>query len=185
MSRVPASCFYICFISCPCLVWLCVHSCPAVFVSLSMIVLCIYSPVWSVWFGLVYSSLPGVPVCVCLAWPCLAWHIKDSLFELHPRLCVPWSSCVHRDSSIIFDLSLYYHLFIINFKVLISFQNKLQMNENCIIFFYNVFLFRSNCLMNFIKVMTSLLSFWSIHAFLCWIKVLFIFTIKNNRNNLI
>ncbi len=50
--------------------WLLVHSCPAVFVSLSMIILCIYSPVCSDRFRLVYSLLPGVPVCVSLALSC-------------------------------------------------------------------------------------------------------------------
>ncbi len=82
------------------------------FVSLSMIILCIYSPVCSIWFGPVYSLLPGVTVCVylalpclalpclalpclalpclalpCLALPCLVW--SHGLFELHPRLRAP------------------------------------------------------------------------------------------------
>ncbi len=53
--------------------------------QLSMIILCSYSPVCSVWFCPVYSSLlPSVPALPCLALPCL---IKDCLFELHPRLC--------------------------------------------------------------------------------------------------
>ncbi len=56
-----------------------VNSCPAVFVSLSMIILCIYSPVYSVWFVLVYSLVPSVPVCVSLALSCPALFgvIKD------------------------------------------------------------------------------------------------------------
>ncbi len=79
--------------------WLLVHSCPSVFVSLSMIILCIYSHVCSVRFRLVYSLLPGVPVCVSLALSCpaLVGYIKDCYFELHPRLRVPRSSlvCAH------------------------------------------------------------------------------------------
>ncbi len=38
VSCVPASCFLIWFASCPCFMWLLVNSCPAVFVSLSMII---------------------------------------------------------------------------------------------------------------------------------------------------
>ncbi len=41
VSCVPASCFLIWFVSCPRLMWLLVNSCPAVFVSLSMIIPCI------------------------------------------------------------------------------------------------------------------------------------------------
>ncbi len=98
----PASCFHIWFVSCPRLMWLLVNSCPAVFVTLSMIYLCIYSPVCSVWFRLVYSLLPGVPVCQpCLVLPCLDVFIKDYYLSLRPRLrvLVP-PCCVHRDSVI-------------------------------------------------------------------------------------
>ncbi len=66
VSCVPASCVLIWFVSCPRFLWWLVHSCPAVFVSLSMIILCIYSPVCSVWFGLFNSLHHGVPVCVSL-----------------------------------------------------------------------------------------------------------------------
>ncbi len=51
-----------------------------------MIYLCIYSPVFWVRFGLVYSLLPVFP-----ALPCLAF-IKDYYLSLHPRLLVPVSS---------------------------------------------------------------------------------------------
>ncbi len=68
VSCVPASCVLIWFVSCPRFLWLWVYSCPAVFVSLSIIILCIYNPDCSVWFRLVYSLLPGVPVCVCPVW---------------------------------------------------------------------------------------------------------------------
>ncbi len=72
VSCVPASCFHIWFVSCPRLMWSLVNSCPAVFVSLSMIYLCIYSPVCSVRCCLVYSLLPVFPVYVSLALSCLA-----------------------------------------------------------------------------------------------------------------
>ncbi len=61
-----------------------------------MTILCIYSPVCSAWFGLVYLLLPGVPVCVSLALSCpaLIGFIKDWYFDLHPHLRVPRSSLV-------------------------------------------------------------------------------------------
>ncbi len=94
VSCVPASCVHIWFVSCPCQMWLLVNLCPAVFVSLSMIYLCIYSPVCSVRFRLVYSLLPVFPVCQ----PCLVL-IKDYYLSLRPRLrvLVP-PCCVHRDT---------------------------------------------------------------------------------------
>ncbi len=69
VSCVPASCVLIWFVSCPRLMWLLVNSCPAVFVSLSMIYLCIYSPVCSVWVRLVYSLLPVFPVSLAMSSP--------------------------------------------------------------------------------------------------------------------
>ncbi len=101
VSCVPASCVLIWFVSCPCFLWLSVNSCPAVFVSLSMIILCIYSPVYSVWFGLVYSLLPGVPVCVSLALSCpaLFGDIKDChLSYILVSVFLDPPSCVHRDT---------------------------------------------------------------------------------------
>ncbi len=68
-----------------------------------MIYLCIYSPVCSVWNGLVFSLFPGVPVCVYLALSCPALFglIKDYYFQFTPRLRVPVSSsCVHRDNNL-------------------------------------------------------------------------------------
>ncbi len=71
VSCVPASCVHIWFVSCPRQMWLLVNSCPGVFMSLSMIYLCIYSPVCSDRFCLVYSLLPVFPVCQpCLVLPC-------------------------------------------------------------------------------------------------------------------
>ncbi len=66
-----------------------------------MIYLCIYSPVCSVWFRLVYSLLPGVS-CLsdlpCPALSCLDVLIKYYYLSLYPRLRVPVPpSCVHRD----------------------------------------------------------------------------------------
>ncbi len=60
-----------------------------------LINLCIEVPVCSVSCGLVYSLLPGVPVCVSLA---LFVYIKDyylslllvSVFLYPPRVCAPW-----------------------------------------------------------------------------------------------
>ncbi len=57
VSCVPASCVHIWFVSCPRLMSLWVNSCPAVFVSLSVINLCILVHACSVWFRLVYSLL--------------------------------------------------------------------------------------------------------------------------------
>ncbi len=68
VSCVPASCVLIWFVSCPRFLWLLVNSCPAVFVSLSMIILCIYSPVCSVWFGQLIT-----PRCSCLCQPWTVW----------------------------------------------------------------------------------------------------------------
>ncbi len=78
--------------------WSLVNSCPAVFVSLSMIYLCIYSPVCSVWFRLVNSLLPVFPVCKpCLVLPCLAlmsslktitWVYVLVCVFLYPPCCV-------------------------------------------------------------------------------------------------
>ncbi len=71
VSCVPASCVHIWFVSCPRQMWLLVNSCPGVFMWLSMIYLCIYSPVCSLWFRLVYSLLLVFLVCQpCLVLPC-------------------------------------------------------------------------------------------------------------------
>ncbi len=54
------------------------------------------SPVFGVWFRLVYSLLPGVS-CLCQP-PCPALPFKDYYLSLRPRLLVPVPpSCVHRD----------------------------------------------------------------------------------------
>ncbi len=87
--------------------WSWVNPCPAVFVSLSMIYLCIYSPVFWVRFGLVYSLLPVFPVCQ----PCLVL-IKDYYLSLRPRLrvpvssllCAPWHLAVRNSFGFIFNL---------------------------------------------------------------------------------
>ncbi len=95
VSCVPASCVHIWFVSCPRLMWLLVNSCPAVFVSLSMIYLCIYSPVCSVWFGLFYSLLPGVSVHVSLALMSTLKTVYLSLILVCVFLVSP--CCVHCD----------------------------------------------------------------------------------------
>ncbi len=66
--------------------WLLVNSCPAVFVSLSMIYLCIYS--LSVQFDFVWSTCYSPCFCES-ALPCLDVSIKDYYFEFNPRLRVP------------------------------------------------------------------------------------------------
>ncbi len=61
--------------------------------------LCIYSPVCSVWFRLVYSLLPGVPVCQpCLVLSCPAvsslktiiWVYSSSACSCILLVCAPW-----------------------------------------------------------------------------------------------
>ncbi len=97
VSCVPASCVHIWFVSCPCLISLWVNSCPAVFVSLSVINLCILVHACSVWFRLVYLWLPGVSCLSALSCPALMF-IKYYYLSLRPRLhvLVP-PSCVHHD----------------------------------------------------------------------------------------
>ncbi len=102
VSSVPASCVHIWFVSCPRQMWLLVNSCPAVFVSLSIINLCIYSPVCSLWFRLVYSLLPVFPVCKpCLVLPCLAlMSLLNNIIWVYVLVCVflyP-PCCVHHDN---------------------------------------------------------------------------------------
>ncbi len=85
VSSVPASCVHK-FVSCPRLMWSLVNSCPAVFVSLSMIYLCIYSSVCSVWFRLVYLLLPVFPVCLVL--PCLALSALKTIIWVYVLVCM-------------------------------------------------------------------------------------------------
>ncbi len=101
VSCVPASCVHIWFVSCPCFMSLWVKYVPAVFVSLCVNYPVYISPVFWVWFRLVYSLLPRCilslsPALSCLVLPwCL---IKDYYLSLCPRLRVPVPpSCVHRD----------------------------------------------------------------------------------------
>ncbi len=66
-----------------------------------MIILCIYSPVYSVCSRLVYSLLPGVPVCqpcLALSCPALMSTLKtvNLSFILVSVFLVP-PCCVHRD----------------------------------------------------------------------------------------
>ncbi len=100
VSCVPASCVHIWFVSCPCFMSLWVKYVPAVFVSLCVNYPVYISPVFWVWFRLVYSLLPGVSVHVSLALSCPALFvkIKDYYLSLSPRLrvLVP-PCCVHRD----------------------------------------------------------------------------------------
>ncbi len=69
--------------------WLLVNSRPAVFVSLSMITLFIYSPVCSVWLRLV------TPRCSCLCQPCL---VLPCLVCLLVAVFLAPPCCVHHDS---------------------------------------------------------------------------------------
>ncbi len=81
--------YLVCFLSSSDVIIIRVNSCPAVFVSLSVINLCILVHACSVRFHLVYSLLPGVS---CLD------VIKYYYLSLRPRLRVPVPpSCVHRD----------------------------------------------------------------------------------------
>ncbi len=83
VSVVSASCVHIWFVSCPRQMWLSVNSCPGVFMWLSMIYLCIYSPVCSLWFRLVYSLLPVFPVL-----PCLALSALKTIIWVYVLVCV-------------------------------------------------------------------------------------------------
>ncbi len=75
-----------------------VNSCPAVFVSLCVNYPLYISPVFWVWFHLVYSLLPR---CILSLSPALSYlyvFIKYYYLSLRPRLCVLVPpSCVHRD----------------------------------------------------------------------------------------
>ncbi len=95
MSCVPASWVLIWFVSCPRFLWLWVNYCPAVFVSLFMTILCIYCPVCSAWFHLVYLcvSVYLALSCPALSCPALFGVIKDCHLSY---ILVP-PSCVHRD----------------------------------------------------------------------------------------
>ncbi len=98
VSCVPASCVHIWFVSCPCFMSLWVKYVPAVFVSLCVNYPVHISPVFWVWFHLVYSLFPGVSVHVSPALSCLNVLSKYYYLSLRPRLhvLVP-PSCVHRD----------------------------------------------------------------------------------------
>ncbi len=76
-----------------------------------LIIVCIYSPVCSVWFCLFYSLLPGVPVCVYLALssPALFGVIKDCLFQSHPHLRVPRSSLMCASWHLYFTILFYFY----------------------------------------------------------------------------
>ncbi len=97
VSSVPASCVHIWFVSCPCFMSLWVKYVPAVFVSLCVNYPLYISPVFWVWFRLVYSLLPR---CILSLSPALSYLdvIKYYYLSLYPRLRVPVPpSCVHRD----------------------------------------------------------------------------------------
>ncbi len=98
VSCVPASCFHIWFVSCPCFLSLWVKYVPAVFMWLCVNYPVYLVPVFWVWFRLVYSLLPRCilslsPALSCLVLPwCL---INDYYLSLCPRLRVPVPpSCV-------------------------------------------------------------------------------------------
>ncbi len=94
VSCVPASCVHICFVSCPCFMSLWVKYVPAVFVSLCVNYPVYISPVFWVWFRLVYSLLPGVSGLWVLSCPALMWlktiiwvYILVCVFLFLPRVC--------------------------------------------------------------------------------------------------
>ncbi len=87
VSCVPASCVHIWFVSCPCFMSLWVKYVPAVFVSLSVNYTVYISPVFWVWFRLVYLWLPGVSCLSALSCPALMF-IKYYYLSLRPRLHV-------------------------------------------------------------------------------------------------
>ncbi len=94
VSCVPASCVHIWFVSCPCFMSLWVKYVPAVFVSLCVNYPLYISPVFWVWFCLVYSLLPVYLVCKhCLVLPwcslkTIIWvYILVCMFLFLPRVC--------------------------------------------------------------------------------------------------
>ncbi len=134
MSSVPASCVHICFVSCPCFVSLWVKYVPALFMWLCVNYHVYLVPVFWVWFGLVYSLLPGVSclwVLPCPALSCLD-VIKDYYLSLRPRLRVPVPpSCVHRDTFGL--LFCYQHFFIFSHITQHSIQNITKQNNRHIL----------------------------------------------------
>ncbi len=88
VSSVPASCVHIWFVSCPCFMLLWVKYVPAVFVSLCVNYPVYLSPVFWVWFRLVYLWLPGVSVLPCPALSCLVLPCPAL-----SCLVLPW--CLH------------------------------------------------------------------------------------------
>ncbi len=98
----------------------------------------LYSPVCSVWFGLVYSLLPGVPVCVYLASPCPAQPCLDSLKTVYLSyilVCVLLDSpsCVHRDRycQILLQIKfMVFYLNIWNISVIYSCDAKLNFQHH-------------------------------------------------------
>ncbi len=82
VSCVPASCVHIWFVSCPCFMSLWVNLCPAVCMWLCVNYPVYISPVFWVWFGLVYLLLPGVSVHVNHALSCLDGSIKGAVCRI-------------------------------------------------------------------------------------------------------
>ncbi len=96
-SSVPASCVHIWFVSCPCFMSLWVKYVPAVFVSLSVINLCILVHACSVWCRLVYSLLPRCILSLSPALSCLdvlikyyIWVTSSSACPCSSLVCAPW-----------------------------------------------------------------------------------------------
>ncbi len=95
VSCVPTSCVHIWFVSCPRQMSLWVKYVPAVFVSLCVNYPLYISPVFWVWFRLVYSLLPGVSCLWVLPCPALMWlntiiwvYILVCVFLFLPRVCI-------------------------------------------------------------------------------------------------
>ncbi len=96
VSCVPASCVHIWFVSCPCFMSLWVKYVPAVFVSLCVNYPVYISPVFWVWFLLVYSLLPrcilsmSVMPCPALMSPLniiICVYVLVCVFLFLPRVC--------------------------------------------------------------------------------------------------
>ncbi len=86
VSCVPASCVHIWLVSCPCFMSLWVKYVPAVFVWLCVNYPLYISPVFWVWFRLVYLWLPGVSCLSALSCPAL-WSLKTIIW-VYVLVCV-------------------------------------------------------------------------------------------------
>ncbi len=105
VSSVPASCVHIWFVSCPCFMSLWVKYVPAVFVWLCVNYPVYISPVFWVWFRLVYSLLPrcilsmSVLPCPALMSPLniIIWvYVLVCVSLFLPRVCTVTIIALHK-----------------------------------------------------------------------------------------